>query len=186
MIFILKKFFTPFLILSLFLIMPSYGSVSPDKLEYQGSELIKNGQGTRIIFFMEVYEGSLYLETKNSNAKEIVNKNTPMAIRLDVISSLVTADAMKHALNEGLKKSTGNNTNSINNEIIQLSTSFNSSVNPGDYYEFIYLPEIGTHFMKNSELVELIQGLDFKKAFFGIFLSNNPIQNNLKKAMLGG
>ena len=109
-----------------------------------------------------------------------------MAIRLDVISSMVTADAMKQALNEGLKKSTGNKTDSINSEIIQLSASFDSSVSPGDYYEFIYLPEIGTHFMKNSELVELIQGLDFKKAFFGIFLSSNPIQNNLKKAMLGG
>ena len=40
--------------------------------------------------------------------------------------------------------------------------------------------------LKNNKLVELIPGLDFKKAFFGIFLSNNPIQKNLKKAMLGG
>ena len=62
-----------------------------------------------------------------------------MAIRLDVISSMVTADAMKQALNEGLKKSTGNKTDSINSEIIQLSASFDSSVSPGDYYEFIYL-----------------------------------------------
>ena len=56
----------------------------------------------------------------------------------------------------------------------------------GDYYEFIYLPEMGTHVLKNSELVELIRGMEFKKAFFGIFLSDNPIQKNLKKAMLGG
>ena len=68
----------------------------------------------------------------------------------------------------------------------QLSSSFNSSVSSGDFYEFIYIPEIGTHVLKNNELVELIPGLDFKKAFFGIFLSNNPIQKNLKKAMLGG
>ncbi|WP_434057016.1 chalcone isomerase family protein [Candidatus Pseudothioglobus singularis] len=40
--------------------------------------------------------------------------------------------------------------------------------------------------LKNSELEELIKGMDFKKAFFGIFLSDNPIQKNLKKAMLGG
>ena len=50
----------------------------------------------------------------------------------------------------------------------------------------IFIPEIGTHVLKNNELVELIPGFDFKKAFFGIFLSNNPIQKNLKKAMLGG
>jgi hypothetical protein len=93
---------------------------------------------------------------------------------------------MKKALSDGLEKSTNNNTGPILNEIEQLSASFNSAVTSGDFFEFIYIPKIGTHVLKNNELVELIPGLDFKKAFFGIFLSNNPIQKNLKKAMLGG
>ena len=134
---------------------------------------------------MKVYEGSLYLETQSSNAEEIVNMDAPMAIRIDVTSTMVTADAMKQALNEGIKKSTGNNTDPISKEIIQLSSSFDSDVSSGDNYEFIYLPDLGTHVLKNSELVELIKGMEFKKAFFGIFLSDNPIQKNLKKAMLG-
>ena len=79
-----------------------------------------------------------------------------------------------------------NNTENISNEIEKLSSSFNSAVTSGDFYEFIYLPEIGIHVIKNNEQVELITGFDFKKAFFGIFLSDNPIQKNLKKAMLGG
>ena len=169
-----------------FLTSPSFGADAPDQIEYQGNTLTKNGQGTRIIFFMKVYEGSLYLETKNSNAEEIVNMDAPMAIRIDVTSTMVTAEAMKKALSEGLEKSTGNNTDAISKEIIQLSSSFDSDVSSGDYYEFIYLPNLGTHVLKNSELVELIKGMDFKKAFFGIFLSDNPIQKNLKKAMLGG
>ena len=148
--------------------------------------MTKNGQGTRIIFFMKVYEGSLYLETKSANAEAIINLDAPMAIRIDVSSQMVTADAMKKALSEGLEKSTGNNTDSIIKEINQLSSSFDTAVSTGDYYEFIYLPEMGTHVLKNSVLVELIKGIDFKKAFFGIFLSDNPIQKNLKKAMLGG
>ena len=134
---------------------------------------------------MKVYEGSLYLETKNSNAEEIVNLDAPMAIRIDVISSIVTADAMKRALSEGLEKSTGNNTDPIRNEMEQLSSVFNTDVSTGDFYEFIYLPKTGINVLKNSELEELIKGMDFKKAFFGIFLSDNPIQKNLKKAMLG-
>ncbi len=135
---------------------------------------------------MKVYEGSLYLETRSSNAEEIVSMDAPMAIRIDVTSSMVTADSMRKALSEGLEKSTGNNTDPISKEIIQLSSSFDSDVSSGDHYQFIYLPEIGTHVLKNSELVELIKGMEFKKAFFGIFLSDNPIQKNLKKAMLGG
>ena len=182
----IKKICTALLILGLLLSSQSYGADAPDLIEYQGSTMTKNGQGTRIIFFMKVYEGSLYLETKSSNAQEILSMESPMAIRIDVISTMVTAEAMKKALSEGLEKSTKNNTSSISKEITQLSSSFNSAVSSGDYYEFIYLPEIGTHVLKNSELVELIKGVKFKKAFFGIFLSDNPIQKNLKKAMLGG
>ena len=186
MILTLKKFFTLILIFGVFLALPIYGADTPDQIEYQGSTMTKNGQGTRIIFFMKVYEGSLYLETKSANALDIISLDAPMAIRIDVSSQMVTADAMKKALSEGLEKSTGNNTDSIIKEINQLSSSFDTAVSTGDYYEFIYLPEMGTHVLKNSELVELIKGIDFKKAFFGIFLSDNPIQKNLKKAMLGG
>ena len=135
---------------------------------------------------MKVYEGSLYLENKSTNANKIMNANETMAIRIDVLSNMVTADAMKKALNEGLEKSTGNNTGTISEEMNQLSSSFNDSVSTGDFFEFIYLPDTGTHVVKNQQLVDVIPGLEFKKAFFGIFLSVDPIQKNLKKAMLGG
>ena len=109
-----------------------------------------------------------------------------MAVRIDVISEMVSADAMKKALSEGLEKSTNNDTDSISNELKQLSSAFNTAVSSGDFYEFIFIPETGIHVLKNNEQVQLIPGLEFKKAFFGIFLSDNPIQKNLKKAMLGG
>jgi hypothetical protein len=135
---------------------------------------------------MKVYENSLYLLSSSSNAEEIINKDEVMAIRIDVTSSLVTTDAMKKALNEGLEKSTGNNTEPIMNEIDQLTSTFNSDVSTGDFYEFIYLPGTGTNVLKNSEYIDTIPGIEFKKAFFGIWISNNPIQKNLKKSMLGG
>ncbi len=47
----------------------------PETIEYQGAKLILNGHGTRVIFFMKVYEGSLYLENKSSNANKIINGN---------------------------------------------------------------------------------------------------------------
>ena len=182
----LKKF-TKYLIISigLFLVATLSAGEAPKTIEFEGSNLILNGQGTRVVFFMKVYEGSLYLENKNSEADEIINSNKPMALRIDVISEMVTADAMKKALREGLEKSTNKNTSHILDEIEQLSSSFNSAVASGDFYEFIFMPEIGTHVLKNNELVDIIPGFDFKKAFFGIFLSSNPIQKNLKKAMLG-
>ena len=181
-----KKFTIYFLLsISLFAVTTSSANETPQVMEYQGNKLVLNGQGTRVIFFMKVYQGSLYLEAKSSDAEQIVKDNAPMAIRIDVTSEMVTADAMKKALSEGLEKSTNNDTGPILKEIEQLSSAFNSSVTSGDFYSFIYIPEIGMHVLKNNELVELIPGLDFKKAFFGIFLSKNPIQKNLKNSMLG-
>ena len=67
---------------------------------------------------------SLSRLSTSSNAEEILSSNeAPMAIRMDVISSLVTTDAMKTALNEGLEKSTGNNTGPIMKEINQLNST---------------------------------------------------------------
>jgi len=164
---------------------PIYAVEIPNSMEYQGVKLILNGHGPRVQMFMKVYENSLYLEATNSNAEEIMNKDAAMAIRIDVTSSLVTVNAMKKALNEGLVKSTGNNIGPIMKEIDQLTSTFNSDVSTGDFYEFIYLPDAGTTVLKNSEYIDTIPGIEFKKAFFGIWISNNPIQKNLKKAMLG-
>jgi len=182
-----SKILLPLLILiSTFALSPINAAEAPNSMEYEGTELILNGQGTRVKFFMKVYDTSLYLSSQSSNAEEILNGNEAMAIRLDVTSTMVTTDAMKDALNSGLVKSTGDNTSSINKEIEQLISTFNSDVTNSDFFEFIYMPDTGTNVLKNSTYIDTIPGIEFKKAFFGIWLSKNPIQKNLKKAMLGG
>ena len=114
----LKKYIKYLIIsIGLFLVTTISASDVPQTIEFEGSNLILNGQGTRVVFFMKVYEGSLYLENKNSDADEIMNSNAPMALRIDVTSEMVTADAMKKALSEGLEKSTNNKTGPILNEI---------------------------------------------------------------------
>jgi len=135
---------------------------------------------------MKVYNTSLYLGSESNNAEEILNSDEAMAIRMDVTSPMVTIDAMKDALNSGLVKSTGGNTAPIAEEIKQLTSTFNGNVTDSDFFEFIYIPDEGTNVLKNSIYIDTIPGIEFKRAFFGIWLSNNPIQKNLKKAMLGG
>ena len=177
----------PILILiSTFALSPINAAEAPSSMEYQGTKLKLNGQGTRVKFFMKVYDTSLYLGSASSDAEEILDSDEAMAVRLDVTSTMVTIDAMKDALNEGLVKSTGNNTGPITEEIEQLISTFTGDVTDSDFFEFIYMPDAGTNVLKNSTYIDTIPGIEFKKAFFGIWLSKNPIQKNLKKAMLGG
>ena len=58
---------TKYLIISigLFLVTTVNAIDAPQTIEFEGNNLIHNGQGSRVVFFMKVYEGSLYLENKN-------------------------------------------------------------------------------------------------------------------------
>ena len=157
----------------------------PKSMNYEGAELSLNGQGTRAIFLIKIYESGLYLSSANSNGGEVINQDSAMGIRLEVISSMLTADSMKKAINDGFVKSTNDNTQPIVDQISQFMATLYDAVAVNDVFEFIYLPESGVHVLKNSEHLDAVAGLDFKKAFFGIWLSGNPVQKSLKKAMLG-
>ena len=180
-------------ILSLVLILLSASSITstqaavepPDLMEYQDTKLTLNGQGTRVMFFVKIYESGLYLNLVNSNAETVINENSAMGIRLDVISSMLTADAMKKAIDEGFVKSTKDNTQPIADQISQFMATLHQTIEVGDIYEFIYIPDSGIDVLRNSELLDTIEGLEFKKAFFGIWLSDDPVQKSLKKDMLG-
>ena len=71
-------------ILSLSLIFSSAGSLTsiqaanelPESMEYQDTKLALNGQGTRVTFFLKIYESGLYLNSANSNAEEVINENS--------------------------------------------------------------------------------------------------------------
>ena len=71
-------------IFSLSLILFSFGSLTsthaanelPDLIEYQDTKLTLNGQGTRVIMFMKIYESGLYLNSANSDADEVINENS--------------------------------------------------------------------------------------------------------------
>ena len=180
-------------ILPLVLILLSAGSLTsthaanefPEFMEYQDTKLTLNGQGTRVMFFVKIYESGLYLNLVNSNAEKVINENSAMGIRLDVISSMLTAEAMKKAIDEGFVKSTKDNTQPIADEISLFMATLHQAIEVGDVYEFIYIPESGIDVLRNSELLDTIEGLEFKKAFFGIWLSDDPVQKSLKKDMLG-
>ena len=52
-------------------------------------------------------------------------------------------------------------------------------------FDIFYVPNKATLVVKNGKLMAKIEGLDFKKALFGIWLSDVPADKNLKKALLG-
>ncbi len=110
----------------------------------------------------------------------------PMAIRLHVLSKLITSEKMEKATREGFVQSTEGNTAKIEDRIETFITVFKEEeIAKGDVFDLIYLPGQGTLACKNQKVLATVPGLDFKKALFGIWLSDHPVQTSLKQGMLG-
>jgi hypothetical protein len=157
-------------------------------IEFEGKNLQLNGFGSRTKMWTEVYLQALYVTKLTDNAKEIINSDTEMAIRLQITSSLVTSKKLSKSLQKGIIKSVGEENVMnykpqldilealLNREDTKVNDGFNLIYSPSDKSIWVY---------KNNTLEGKIPGLDFKKAFFGIWLSDNPVDADLKKSLLG-
>jgi hypothetical protein len=158
----------------------------PDTMSAGDQTLVLNGAGVRTKYLMDLYVGGLYLKQKSQDAKAIIAADEPMAIRLDIISGLITSEKMTKTTEEGFVASTGGNTAPIQAEIDSFIALFKDGIKKGDVYELLSLPGKGVESYKNGKLVATVPGLEFKKALFGIWLCNKSLVNaSLKKGMLG-
>jgi hypothetical protein len=157
----------------------------PKKVKVGETELELNGAGARVKLFMDMYVAGLYLKTPSKDAQKIIDANEHIAIKLQIVSSLITSDKMISAVNEGFKNSTNGNTASIQKEIDQFIAAFKDEIKKGDIYDIFYVPNKATLVVKNGKLMAKIEGLDFKKALFGIWLCDKPADKNLKDDLLG-
>ncbi len=163
----------------------SYADSMPLTIDVGAESLTLNGDGIRKKLFISVYNTGLYLGQKSAEAEAIIQNDALMAIRIEIISSLITSSKMEQATREGFEKSTGGNTTPIEQEIDTFIQVFKSDINVGDVFMLLYQPDKGVAISKNGEKSSVVPGLHFKKALFGIWLSKDPIQNTLKEALLG-
>ncbi len=161
------------------------GIVLPNSLSASGEKLILNGAGVRSKFFIDIYPCGLYLKAKSGDAKKIIDADEVMAIRMHIVSGLVTSDKMQRSIDEGFEKSTRGKTGPIKSRKDKMIKIFQDGINKNDVYDLTYQPGKGTSISKNGKVKVTLRGLDFKKALFGIWLSDNPISSSLKKKMLG-
>jgi hypothetical protein len=156
----------------------------PDALEAGQVMLTLNGAGVRTKL-IKLYVGGLYLKEKSSDAAAIMAADEPMAVKLHIISSMITSKKMEEAVREGFLKSTGGNIEPIKDQIESFISVFKDEIKENDIFDIIYSPGKGADVYKNSEYRSTIEGLAFKQALFGIWLCDKPAQASLKKSMLG-
>lgn len=162
------------------------GVTIPRTMAFENKTLQLNGAGSRSKMWVEVYIQALYLSQLSQNPKEIINDNLEMSIRIEITSALVSSGKLTRAIHTGFEKSAGDNFNTLKPKMELLKSFLSDEITKGDVFELTFNPTDSSVWVtKNGTLKGKVPGFDFKKVFFGIWLGDNPVDEELKNSLLG-
>lgn len=162
------------------------GVVLPRTIQFQGKTLSLNGAGGRSKLWLGSCVQSLYLSQLTQDPQFIMDSDTEMAIRINMTSSIVPTSKLTNLIHDRFEKSAGNNMEHLRSRLEDFKNIFSGTISQKDIFKIIYSPIDSTVWVyKNNVLKGKIKGKDFKKALFGIWLSNKPADEKLKNQLLG-
>jgi hypothetical protein len=158
----------------------------PARLTVGQQELVLNGSGAREQYFLDMYTAGLYLAQPGAAPAEIIAADAPMSIRIVITSRFVSQEKLVASLQDGLAASTGGQLEPIRDQTQQFRQCFADQIASGDVFDLVYLPGRGVIVLKNGTNKGTVAGLEFKRALFGIWLGERPVDDGLKQALLAG
>lgn len=156
----------------------------PQQLTAGEHRLLLNGSGVRTKAFLPLYTAGLYLTRPASSAAQVIAADEPMALRIKITSAFVSQSSLVASLEEGFENATGGRTQPLRDQISQFRQCFAEAIQKGDVFDLVYVPEHGVIVNKNGKLKGVVQGTEFKRALYGIWLCEKPADSALKQALL--
>jgi len=157
----------------------------PRQVQVEEHTLLLNGAGVRSKWFLDVYVASLYLEPPSKDSREIIEGERPFLLQLDIVSGLITSKKMEKATREGFEKAARAGYDTAAKQVDAFIDVFREEIGDGDRFLLRYLPAVGVQVEKNGSLKATLTGLPFKKALLAIWLGSEPVQESLKRELLG-
>lgn len=154
-----------------------------------GQALTLNGVGLRKRAVFKVYVAGLYVGQKSSNPATLIGEKGPRRISLRMLRD-VDADSFISSFNDGLKANLSEaELAAMKPRIDALTATFKliGEAKKGDAINFDFTPDAGTRITVNGQPKgDPIPGADFYSAVLRIWLGDKPVDDGLKKGMLGG
>lgn len=159
----------------------------PDSLSLpgNGTRLVLNGAGVREKFFMDIYIGALYLESRTQDPATILADTGHAVILMHFTYSEVDREKIIAGWMDGLEANlTEERMQAIKPRLEKFNSLFRS-VSSGDVIRIDYVPESGTQVRINDEWRGSVAGNDFFRDLLRIWLGTSPVSKSLKHDMLG-
>lgn len=157
----------------------------PDSLSAGSKPLVLNGAGFRKKFGIKIYACALYLQKRDSDSSRIIMSDEVMGVRMHFVYKKVDGKDMAEMLTKGFENSTKGNMAPVKDNIAHLLSLLPKTLNKNDIVDLIYQPGRGIVCNINGKYAGESAGLVFKRAVFGIWLGEKPVNEDLKKGMLG-
>jgi len=159
-----------------------------DTTRIGSSELVANGAGLRKKAFFKVYAMALYLPEKQAEAEGALTAKGAKRISISLLRDLSAQQFV-----DALQESVANNhseaeMSTLKDRLKQFSDAMLSigEAKTGTAVLIDWLPESGTRLTVNGQVKgKDIAGDDFFKALLKIWIGKQPVQDNLKAALLG-
>lgn len=156
----------------------------PETATVEGKTLHLNGMGLRTKVVFKVYVAGLYLETPSKDAAAVVSSDQVKSIRLAILRSL-KGSQVSEAIEEGFEKNSKSQMAALKPRLSKLATLI-PNVEKGDDILLTYVPGKGTVVTVKGAEKGVIEGKDFADALLSVWLGSNPVQEDLKRELLGG
>ncbi|GAB2182357.1 chalcone isomerase family protein [Denitratisoma sp. agr-D3] len=157
-----------------------------EKSTAAGRELVLNGAGLRTRLFFKVYVAALYVPRKSSTAAVVLESSEPARISLRLMRDL-DADTLYGAMRDGLAP------NLQEGEMATMQVFLDAlaglmrrigNIRSGDTVTLDFLPD-GLTVSLNGESKGTIPGGKNARRLLTIWLGDRPVEEGLKKALLG-
>jgi hypothetical protein len=157
----------------------------PETTQLAGKQLHLNGMGLREATWLKVnvYVAGLYVERVSSDAETLVTSKQAKLLVLRFVRDVDRKDIVK-AWREGFRNNATVDQRTIQRRI-DILDSWMGSFAKGDTLTFAYVPGEGVHVDVNQRRRGTLQGDDFARAVFSIWLGPKPPNAGLKRGLLG-
>lgn len=164
------------------------GVIIPRSVKFSDKEITLNGVGSRTKLWFDVYTIGLYLSKPSQDPKEILESNSTMGMIFYITSGLINSKNFTKNVSKGLKESAGEELwLKFQPELAMLEEFVSKEgITKNDVFNLVYNnTDSNIWVLRNGILTGKIPGFEFKKVLFGIWLSDKPVKESLKKSLLG-
>jgi len=158
----------------------------PDEISVDGKTLELNGLGmrkaTRLFLKFDVYVAGLYVLQPSHDPQAILDSGNPSRIQMQFVRK-VKRDDIAEAWSEGFEKNAADL--SSFEERIERLNSWMEDMAKTDTMTFTWIPGRGVSVTVKGKDKGTIEGDDFGKVLWSIWLGPEPPNPELKRGMLG-